>query len=167
MNTDDPANPYPYISAVNNIELFETIESGSIIALSQWDDTGIILFSLHGDTILGGTQFYRAEIIKFNPSTGEYTSVVNTEDILGDIPGNPNLELDCLAVLSESDPRLLLSFTTDAGVTGSDGNEIQAEDIAIWDPATNTINLHISMTTETTIVGPGKDVSIVSWEINP
>jgi len=164
VNDDDPDNPYPYISRVNSIVRFDTLGVG-IFALSRRDDTGIILFSMHdAGAILGGTQFYRGEVIEYDPSTGEYSPLFEAKYIL---PGNPSLELDCLAVLSESDPRLLLSFTSDAGVTGSDGEEIQAEDVAIWDPGDDTINLHISMCEETTVTGAGAAVSILTWEVSP
>ncbi len=129
----------------------------------------IILFSISDQTaILGGTEFHRGEVIKFDGST--YTRLFDADDIL---PGNPNLVLDALAVLSESDPRLLLSFDVDP-VTGSDGGPIKSQDIAIWDPDPDgdpstdddTITLHISMSDETTAPGGGMTVSIVSWEIN-
>jgi len=135
----------------------------------------IILFCMSdNNAILGGIEFHNGDIIAYYPDTGVYDLKVNTEAILGDIPGQPVLIFDCISVLSESDPRLLLSYTSEAGVTGSDGKEIQAEDIAIWDPGDDgipnteddTINLHISLTEETTIIGTGQNVIIVSWEIS-
>jgi len=170
VNTDDPADPYPYISAVNSVKTFDTLGAG-IFALSRWDDTGIILFSMHDeDVILGGTRFFRGEVIEFNPTEGTYTSLFNANDIIPE--PHPVLEIDCLAVLSESDPRLLISFTVN-GVTDSNGEIMNSEDIAIWDPGDpddpndDTINLHIGMRGQ---LVPAKDittVSIVSWEVSP
>jgi len=133
-----------------------------------------ILFCMSNNTAtLGGIEFHNGDIIEYDPNTGAYALKVNTEAILGAIPGQPVLIFDCISVLSESDPRLLLSYTSEAGVTGSNGVEIQAEDIAIWDPgkdglpntADDTINLHISMTEETTVDRIGT-LNIVSWEIS-
>jgi len=160
----DPADPQQW-----QTELVYTIPGADVVALSQRDD-GTILFSMHTATTLGGTQFYRAEVIEYDPVGGTYTLLFDANDI---IPGNPNLEIDCLAVLPAPDERLLLSFTVD-GITGSDGQLIGAEDIAIWDmgpdgianTADDTINLHISMSG---MVLPGDTatvVNIISWEIN-
>jgi len=126
-----------------------------------------ILFCMSdNNAILGGTEFHNGDIIEYYPSTGVYALKVDTEAILGDIPGQPVLIFDCLAVMPDpDDPRLLLSYSSDAGVTGSNGVEIQAEDIAIWDPEYDTIILHISMTEETTINRVGM-LRIVSWEIS-
>jgi len=173
VNDDDPDNPYPYISDVNGITLFDTIDGDvNIVALSRRvvDDTEIILFSFADlEATLGDKQFDRAEVIELNRSTREYTSLFDADDIL---PDNPNLVLDCLAILSESDPRLLLSFDVDP-VTGSDDEPIKSQDIAIWDPGDpndpndDTINLHISMCEETTVTGAGAAVSILTWEVSP
>lgn len=158
----DESNPNnPYISAVNSIQLFDTIEGADLVALSRRDDTGTILFSMHGDAILGDEPFYRAEVVEYDPATDTYTSLFDADYIL---PGNPNLELDVLAVLPAPDERLLLSFTVDP-VTGSNGEPILSQDIAIWthgDP--DTINLHIGMDGQ--MMGAGTSVSIVSWEIS-
>jgi hypothetical protein len=124
----------------------------------------IILFSISVQATLGGTQFDKGDVIKF--SGGTYTSLINVNDILGLIPGNPaNLVLDALAVLPAPDERLLLSFTV-GPVTGNDGELIQNRDIAIWDPDTNTINLHIGMDGQTMPAGSATSVSIVTWEID-
>lgn len=133
----------------------------------------IILFSISDqNATLGGTEFHRGDIIKYDPNTGGYNLKVDVNAILSPL-GNPNLELDCLAVLSESDPRLLLSFGVDP-VTGTDYGPIKSQDIAIWDPGEDgipnteddSITLHISMSEETTIIGSEMTVSIVSWEIS-
>jgi len=166
VNEDDPDNPY--ISAVNSITLFDTIIADDtnvdIVALSRRDD-GTILFSFSNESAtLGGNPFDRAEVIEFDGNT--YTRLFNADDIL---PDNPNLVLDCLAILSESDPRLLLSFDVDP-VTGSDGGPIKSEDIAVWDPGDpddDTINLHISMSIVTWAPGAERTVSIISWEVSP
>jgi hypothetical protein len=132
---------------------------------------GTILFSFSNPSVtLDSTDFYRGEIIKFDPENPDYEILFDAKYIL---PGNPNLELDVLAVLPAPDERLLLSFTDDSGVTGSDGQIIGAEDIAIWDPgpdgiantADDTINLHISMSG---VVLPGAvaTVNIITWEIS-
>lgn len=157
-------------------ELVHTIDA-NVVALSAQglgDDepaNDIILFSISDlNATLGGTEFHRGEIIKYDPNTGEYDLKVDVNAILGPL-GNPNLQLDCLAVLSESDPRLLLSLDVDP-VTGTDYGPIKSQDIAIWDPGPDllpnteddSITLHISMSEETTIIGSGMTVSIVSWE---
>ncbi len=171
----DPADPQQWTA-----ELVYTIDADliGISAQGLGDDepaNDIILFCMSdNNAILGGIEFHNGDIIAYYPDTGVYDLKVNTEAILGAIPGQPVLIFDCISVLSESDPRLLLSYTSEAGVTGSDGKEIQAEDIAIWDPgddglpntADDTINLHISLTEETTIIGTGLNVIIVSWEIS-
>ncbi|MBA7588932.1 hypothetical protein ES708_31003 [subsurface metagenome] len=171
----DPADPQQW-----KAELVHTIDAAlnALSAQGLGDDeptNDIILFSIFTqNAILGGIEFHRGEIIAYYPDTGVYDLKVDTIAILGYIPEQPVLIIDCISVLSDSDPRLLLSFSSDAGVTGSDGKEIQAEDIAIWDPGVDgianteddTINLHISMTEETTIIGTGQNVIIVSWEIS-
>ena len=179
VNEVDPDHPFVQsVISVDSFPLLPTIPGANIVALSAQglgDDepaNDIILFSMHGDATLGGTQFYTGEIIKYYPNTGVYNLKVDVNAILGPL-GNPNLEIDCLAVLSESDPRLLLSFTVDP-VTGSDGGPIKSQDVAIWDPgedgipntSDDTINLHISMSIETWVPGGGTAVSIVSWEIS-
>ena len=165
VNEDDPDHPFiqPPVS-VDPDPL--TIPGADVAALSRRDD-GTILFSFSNPSVtLGGTEFNTGEVIEYDPVAVTYTSLFNVNDILGDIPGNPsNLEIDCLAILSESDPRLLLSFTVDP-VTGNDGEPIKSQDVAIWDPADDTINLHISMCIETWVPGGETTVSIVSWEIS-
>ena len=171
----DPDDPQQW-----KAELLYTITGAALNALSAqglgdaYPENDIILFAISNQkAILGGIEFHNGEIIEYDPNTGVYNLKVDVNAILGDIPNQPVLIFDCLAVLSESDPRIMLSFTSDAGVTGSNGAEIQAEDIAIWDPgedgipntADDTINLHISMTEETTITRIGT-LSIVSWEIS-
>ncbi|GAH59608.1 unnamed protein product, partial [marine sediment metagenome] len=182
VNGDDPA--HPYVSAVNSIALFDTIiaddKNVDIVALTArglGDDEPAndrILFSFSNDSAtLGGNPFDKAEVIKYDPNTGEYSLIFDADDIL---PDNPNLVLDCLAVLPESDPRdprLLLSFNVDP-IKGYDGGPIKSQDIAIWDPGEdgepNTIDdsiiLHISMCEETTVIGGGITVGIISWEIS-
>ena len=167
VNGDDPA--HPFIQSVINVDPnpLHTIPGANIVALSRRDD-GTILFSFSNSSVtLDGTEFHRGEVIEYDPSTGDYSLLFNVNDILGVIPGNPaNLELDCLAVMPDpDDPRLLLSFDVDP-VTGSDGFSIKSQDIAIWDPSDDTITLHISMSEETTIIGGGITVGIISWEIS-
>lgn len=159
-------------------ELVHTIDADVVTLSAQGlgDDepaNDIILFSISdNNATLGGTEFHRGDIIKYYPNTGGYDLKVDANAILSPL-GNPNLELDCLAVLSESDPRLLLSFDVDP-VTGTDHGPIKSQDIAIWDPGEDgipnteddSITLHISMSEETTIIGTGLKVSIVSWEIS-
>jgi len=171
----DPDDPQQW-----KAELMYTIDADliGISAQGLGDDkpaNDIILFCMSdNNAILGGIEFHNGDIIAYYPNTGVYALKVDTEAILGDIPGQPVLIFDCISVLSDSDPRLLLSYTSEAGVTGSNGQEIQAEDIAIWDPGDDgmpntlddTINLHISMTDETTITGTGLTAIIVSWEIS-
>ncbi len=135
---------------------------------------GTILFSFSNPSVtLGGTEFNRGEVIKLDisdPGNPVYERYFDAKYIL---PGNPNLELDVLAVLPAPDQRLLLSFTDDSGVTGSNGAVIEAEDLAIWDmgpdltpnTADDTINLHISMS-GMALPGPVTTVNIVSWEVN-
>jgi len=145
--------------------------TAAITTDSDGDATvGTILFSIADQNVtLGGTEFHRGGIIQYDPVGGTYTSLFNANDI---IPDNPNLVLDVLAVLPAPDERLLLSFTVD-GVTGSNGVEMGAEDIAIWDmgpdgianTADDTINLHISMS-GMVLPGPVTTVNIVSWEIS-
>lgn len=171
----DPDDPEQW-----KTELMYTIDA-DVVALSArglGDDepaNDIILFSIPNQNpiLLGGTEFHRGDIIEYDPNTGDYNLKVDTNDILSPF-GNPNnLVLDALAVLSETDPRLLLSFDVDP-VTGTDGISIKSQDVAIWDPGPDglpnteddSITLHISMSEETTIIGTGMTVSIVSWEIS-
>lgn len=163
----DPEDPLQW-----EAELLYTIDADliGISARGLGDDEPAndrILFCMSNNSaILGGIEFHNGDIIEYDPSTGVYALKVDTEAILGGIPGQPVLIFDCLAVLSDpDDPRLLLSYSSDAGVTGSNGVEIQAEDIAIWDPEYDTIILHISMTEETTINRIGTLI-IISWEIS-
>ncbi|MCH8160570.1 MAG: hypothetical protein IIB88_01620, partial [Chloroflexi bacterium] len=87
-----------------------------------------ILFSFSNPSVtLGGTEFNRGEVIKYDPDGVTYTLLFDANAI---IPDNPNLVLDVLAVLPAPDQRLLLSFTID-GITGSNGVEMGAEDLAI------------------------------------
>jgi len=162
VNKDDPV--HPFIQPPVSVDPYPLHTIGAdVVALSRRDD-GTILFSFSNPSVtLGGTQFYTGQVIKYDPSTGEYSLLFDADDILLD---NPNLEIDCLAVLSESDPRLLLSFTVDP-VTGSDDEPIKSQDIAIWDPGDDTITLHISMCEETTVTGGGTAVSILTWEVSP
>jgi len=171
----DPLDPARFTT-----ELLYTIDADligvSARGLGDDDDTNdVILFVMSDNSAFLGDpaiEFHNGDIIEYYPETGDYVLKVDTEAILGDIPNQPVLIFDCLSVLPEPDPRLLISFSSDAGVTGSNGVEIQAEDIAIWDPVdgipnngNDTINLHISMTQETEMNVVG-NVIIVSWEIN-
>ena len=169
----DPLDPQQW-----EAEPVYTIPGVDIVALSgrgigdNEPANDIILFSLHTDTTLGGTEFHRGEVIEFNPNTGGYSLEVDANAILGPL-GNPNLEFDCIAVLPAPDERLLLSFTVD-GVTGSNGETIKSQDITIWDPgpdgiantADDTINLHISMSGRLWPAGEAASVNIISWEIS-
>jgi hypothetical protein len=170
----DPDDPLQWTT-----ELLYTIDA-DLIGLSAigigdaYPENDIILFVMSNlSANLGGTEFHNGDIIKYYPDEDVYSPLVDVEGILGDIPNQPVLIFDCLSVLPEPDPRMLISFTSDAGVTGSNGVEIQAEDIAIWDPGPDgipnneddTINLHISMTQETEMNVVG-NVIIVSWEIS-
>jgi len=164
-----PAHPRVQSVTVDPVPLHTIIADDTnvnvdVVALSRRDD-GTILFSISNPSVtLGGTEFYKGEVIEFDGST--YTSLVNVNDILGVIPGNPsNLEIDCLAILSEPD-RLLLSFTVDP-VEGTDGGPIKSQDIAVWDPDDDSIILHISMCIETWAPGSERTVSIISWEVSP
>ena len=135
----------------------------------------VILFCMSdNNAVLGGIEFHNGDIIEYYPSTGDYALKVDVEAILGEIGEQPVLIFDCLSILSDpGDPRLLMSFTSDAGVWGSNGRMIQAEDIAIWEPGEDgipnteddTINLHISMTEETIVPRTGLLI-VVSWEIS-
>ena len=180
VNEVDPDHPFVQsVISVDSFPLLPTIPGANIVALSarglgdNEPANDIILFSMHGDATLGGIEFHNGDIIKYYPNTGVYNLKVDVNAILGPL-GNPaNLEIDCLAVLSESDPRLLLSFTVDP-VTGSDDEPIKSQDIAIWDPGEDgipnteddTITLHISMSIETWVPGGETTLSIVSWEIS-
>lgn len=156
----DPADPQQWEAE----SLYTIPDAADVVALSQRDD-GTILFSISVQATLGGTPFDKGDVIEF--SGGTYTSLINVNDILGLIPGNPaNLVLDALAVLPAPDERLLLSFTV-GPLTGSDGELIQNRDIAIWDPDTNTINLHIGMDGQPMAAGDTTSVSIVTWEFSP
>jgi len=170
----DPTDPVRWTT-----ELLYTIDA-DLIGLSAigigdaFPENDIILFVMSNNSaVLGGEEFHNGDIIKYYPFTDDYIRLVDTELILGDIPSQPVLIFDCLSVLPDPDPRMLISFSSDAGVTGSNGVEIQAEDIAIWDPGPDeipnneddTINLHISMTQETEMNVVG-NVIIVSWEIS-
>jgi len=171
----DPADPLQW-----QAELMYTIDADiigiSARGLGDDDDTNdIILFCMSNTSaILGDTEFHNGDIIQYYPSTGAFELKVDTEAILGDITEQPVLIFDCLSVMPDpNDPRIMLSYTSDAGVIGSNGGEIQAEDIAIWDPGDDgipntdddTINLHISMTEETTMPHTGLLI-VISWEIN-
>ena len=171
----DPDDPLQW-----QAELLYTIDADltGVSARGIGDDepaNDIILFCMSDNSaILGGIEFHNGDIIEYYPNTGVYALKVDTEVILGDIPEQPVLIFDCLSVLpNPEDPRLMLSFTSDAGVTGSNGRVIQAEDIAIWDPGEDgipnteddTINLHISMTEETIVPRTGM-LLVVSWEIS-
>ena len=172
----DPADPDQW-----KAELLYTIDA-DLIGVSargleddEPDNDRILFCMSDNNAVLGGIEFHKSDIIEYDPNTGVYALKVDTLAILGDIPEQPVLIFDCVSALSDpDDPRLLISFTSDAGVTGSDGKEIQAEDIAIWDPGDDglpnteddTINLHISLTDETTIIGSGLKAIIVSWEIS-
>ena len=172
----DPLDPYQW-----QTELLYTIEDVDLIGVSARglgdddEENDLILFCMSNTSaVLGGTEFQKSDVIAYNPNTGEYSLEVDTEAILGAIPSQPILIFDCVSVMADpNDPRLLISFTSDAGVIGSNGVEIQAEDIAIWDPgedgiprtSDDTINLHISMTQESTIEVIG-ELLIVSWEIS-
>ena len=173
LDISDPVHPFVNWVDVDNIVSLYTIPGVDLVALSQRDD-GTILFSISNLSTTLPTidnpneQFYRGEIIEFDGQC--YKHLFNANDI---IPDNPNLVLDVLAVLPAPDERLLLSFTVD-GVTGSNGVEMGAEDIAIWGPgpdgilktSDDTINLHISMSGRLWPADAATVVNIVSWEIN-
>ncbi len=163
--SDDPVHP-SIQSATVDPDPSHTIPGANIAALSRRDD-GTILFSFSNPSVtLGSDTFERGQVIEYDPVAVTYTSLVNVNDILGVIPGNPsNLEIDCLAILEESDQRLLLSFTVDP-VEGTDGVQIKSQDIAIWDPTDDSIILHISMCIDTYAPGSERTVSIISWEIS-
>jgi hypothetical protein len=171
IDPDDPARWTTELMYTINADLIGLSARGIGDAFPEND---VILFVMSNNTaILGGQEFHSGDIIEYYPDTGAYSRLVDVESILGDIPNQPTLIFDCISVLPAPDPRILISFTSDAGVTGSNGVEIQAEDIAIWDPGEDetpntpddTINLHISMTEETEMNVVG-NVIIVSWDIS-
>jgi hypothetical protein len=171
IDPDDPNRWTTELLYTIDADLIGISARGIGDAFPENDD---ILFVMSNENaVLGGQEFHNGDIIQYNLDTDAYSRIVDVEGILGDIPNQPTLIFDCISVLPDPDPRILISFTSDAGVTGSNGVEIQAEDIAIWDPGEDetpnteddTINLHISMTQETDMNVVG-NVIIVSWDIS-
>ena len=116
---------------------------------------------------MGGSEFHRAEIIEYDPDTDKYTPnpLVKAHDILPAL--NTNTIIDCLATLNNiipGDSRVLLAF--DGSVVGTDGSAINDQDIAIWDPADDTIKLHISMSGGLPGPSGSSAVTIKSWQIS-
>lgn len=149
---------HPRVTAVNGYEVLYTVSGADLISLSR-KANGNILFSLHTDSVIGG----RAQVLEYNPSDGTSQMLFDADITL---PGNPNLELDALSVLPAPDNRILLSFTVDP-VTGSNGQQIKDEDIAVWNPADNTIVLYIGMDDQGGMVSqPIYFIFTRSWQVS-
>jgi len=151
------------VTSVDNIATFHTIEGASIVGLGVRSNKYII--SLHSTYTIGGEEYNSAEVIEYDPDTQTAQLLFDSIEILGTPPGG--LEIDCLAPLLEPDERVLISFKVNGSINDSNGDPIYSEDIAIWNPDDNTINIHIGMRGQDGMMSlPIYYVIVESWNIN-
>jgi hypothetical protein len=155
----DPA--HPVVTTVHNRTLLHTISGADIISLSRKSD-GTIIFSVHTDSLIGVTTYTKGQVIEYDPINGISTLLFDAIAILGNPPGG--LEVDSLAYLPTTNGHVLVSFKVNS-ITGSDGRRIVSEDIAIWRPDTNTINLHIGMDGQGGMIAvPSHALIVRTWD---